>query len=127
MALHKGSFLLLSRSPLLHPPLSLEIICGHSDTVATVTLLPGPEGVTVSGDICNAVVYKLIYHPKKLCAKLQICGTQVLNQGLGPDCHVLPFYKLICNLIRGDAQMTSALGGSGGGVTQNLTEGREVA
>ena len=74
----------------------------------------------------NAVVYKLMYHPKKLCAKLQICGTQVLNQGLGPDCHVLPFYKLICNLIRGDAQMTSALGGSGGGVTQNLTEGRRL-
>ena len=27
-------------------------ICGHSDTLATVTLLPGPEGVTVGEDIC---------------------------------------------------------------------------
>ena len=28
------------------------MICGHSDTLATVTLLPGPEGVTVGEDIC---------------------------------------------------------------------------
>ena len=31
-------------------------ICGHSDTLATLTLLPGPEGVTVGGDICTEYI-----------------------------------------------------------------------
>ena len=47
---------LSSPSPFFHSLLSFpsrEIICGHSDTLATMTLLPGPEGVTVGGDICT--------------------------------------------------------------------------
>ena len=51
-----GKVLLSSPSLLFYSLLSLpsrEVIYGHSDTLATVTLLPGPEGVTVGEDICT--------------------------------------------------------------------------
>ena len=35
------------------PPQSLNMIFGYGDTPLIVTLLPFPEGVTVSGHVCN--------------------------------------------------------------------------